>query len=168
MDLKLWALFISQIPKGLFHRVMNNMADGEESLTPSSPIAWTCNKFPANAIWWQVMCGIQYSVLFIYFPGIALLLVIHVLLCMICCWDLWHGVCRVFGRCPRLKRSHGFGIMWQHSAPSMMENALSRVSFLFFFVPRNGRLNFIINSDSCKRGRWVRVFGTTTKYLEWN
>ena len=25
------------------------------------------------------------------FPGVAFLLVIYVLLCMICCWDLWHG-----------------------------------------------------------------------------
>lgn len=119
MGLELWVLFISHVPKGLFHWVLNNMADGEESLTPSSPVAWTFNKFPANAIWWQVMCGIQYAVLFIYFPGVAFLLVIYVLLCMICFWDLWHGVRRVFGRQPRLKRSHGSRIMWQDSAPSM-------------------------------------------------
>lgn len=31
----------------------------------SSPIAWTCNKFPTNAIQWQVMCGMQYVMLFI-------------------------------------------------------------------------------------------------------
>lgn len=93
--------------------------------------------------------------LFIYIPGVASLLVIYVLLCMICCWDLWHGVCRVFGRRPRLKWSHAFKIMWQHSTPSVSIS----VFCLFFF-------SFLIYSS--KWGMVNQFHVTTSKYLARN
>lgn len=74
------------------------------------------------------MCGIQYAVLFIYFTGVAFLLLIYVLLCMICWWDPWHGLCRVFGWGPRLKGSHGFRITWH---PSM---GISVFTYLFIYT----------------------------------
>lgn len=74
------------------------------------------------------MCGIQYAVLFIYFTGVAFLSLIYVLLCMICWWDPWHGLCRVFGWGPRLKRSHGFRITWH---PSM---GISVFTYLFVYT----------------------------------
>lgn len=85
---KWWVSLILQI----FHWVMNNIADRQESLTPSFPVAWSCNKFPTNAIWWQVMCRIQYVVLFIYLLGVASPSLIYALLWMSCRWDLWRVV----------------------------------------------------------------------------
>lgn len=131
--------------KGLFHWVIHNMADSGESLTPSSPVAWTCNKFPTSHVWVSVHHVIYLGCCFSISD---LCVIVNDRLLGSMTWAM-----QGFWKMAQAE-NHGFRIMWQHSAPSMSISVF--IFFCSFFSLTNsskwaiGQSDSPIKSDSCK------------------